>query len=342
MRGRIIVKDGSAKLGGLEKVAKELEKIERLIIVGCGTAYLAGLVGEYIIEEQVGLPVEVELASEFRYRQPVIDKKTAVLCLSQSGETADTLAALREAKQKGALVLGIVNTVGSTIARETDAGVYNHIGPEIGVASTKAFTSQLTILALLALFLGRQRKMSLAAGQQIVQELIKLPDLIKKILAQSGQIKKLARKYCKCDNFLVVGRKYNLPVAYEGALKIKEISYIHAEGYGAGEMKHGPIALIDKNFPVLGIALQNSVYEKNISNLQELKSRMAPLIALATQGDKEIKKIAKDIIWLPKTLEMLEPILAVVPLQLFAYWCAVLRGCDVDKPRNLAKSVTVE
>ncbi|KKS26512.1 MAG: Isomerizing Glutamine-fructose-6-phosphate aminotransferase [Parcubacteria group bacterium GW2011_GWA2_42_11] len=342
MRGRIVARDGAAKLGGLEKVAEDLKKIERLIIVGCGTAYLAGLVGEYMLEEQAGLPVEVELASEFRYRQPVIDKKTAVLCLSQSGETADTLAALREAKQKGALVLGIVNTVGSTIARETDAGVYNHIGPEIGVASTKAFTSQLTILALLTLFLGRQRKMSLVAGQQIAQELIKLPELIKKILAQSGQIKKLAKKYCQYDNFLVVGRKYNLPVACEGALKIKEISYIHAEGYGAGEMKHGPIALIDKNFPVLGIALKNSVYEKNISNLQELKSRSAPLIALATQGDKGIKKIAKDIIWLPKTLEMLEPILAVVPLQLFAYWCAVLRGCDVDKPRNLAKSVTVE
>jgi glucosamine--fructose-6-phosphate aminotransferase (isomerizing) len=352
--GRLIEKEGLAKLGGLESIADKLREIERLIIVACGTAYLAGLVGEYMLEEYAGVPTEVEFGSEFRYRKPILDKKTALLCISQSGETADTLAALREAKRKGILTLGIVNVVGSTISRETEAGVYNHIGPEIGVASTKAFTSQLVILALLTLFLGRQRQMSLVMGQRIAKEIKHLPDLVEKILKQAPLVKKLAKKYYQSKNFLFLGRKYNYPIALEGALKLKEISYIHAEGYGAGEMKHGPIALIDKNFPTFGIVASDSVYEKMISNLEEIKARQGPILAIATEprnstklslrgeGNKEIKKITNDIIYIPKTLEMLTPILSVVPCQLFAYYCAVLLGKDVDRPRNLAKSCTVE
>ncbi|MEK7195979.1 MAG: glutamine--fructose-6-phosphate transaminase (isomerizing) [Patescibacteria group bacterium] len=342
MAGRIIEDEGLAKLGGLEGREDKLRKIDRLVIVGCGTAYLAGLVGEYMLEEYAGIPVEVEYASEFRYRKPILDRKTALLCISQSGETADTLAALQEAKRKGILTLGIVNTVGSTIARETDAGVYNHIGPEIGVASTKAFTSQLTVLALLTLFLGRQRQMSLVMGQRIVRELKRLPGLIEKILEREQEIKEVALKYHKYENFLYVGRKYNFPVALEGSLKLKEISYIHSEGYGAGEMKHGPIALINENFPTLGIALSDSVYEKMLSNLEEVKARSGPVLVVATEGNKDIKKMFQDVIYIPKTLEMLSPILSVIPLQIFAYYCSVLRGIDPDKPRNLAKSVTVE
>jgi len=286
--------------------------------------------------------VEVEYASEFRYRKPIIDKRTAVIAISQSGETADTLAAIREAKNKGALTLGIVNTVGSTIARETDAGVYNHAGPEIGVASTKAFTSQLSILVLLALMLGRQREMSLVTGQRIAKELKRIPKLIAKILEQDKEIKKIAKKYAKYRDFLYLGRKYNFPIAAEGALKIKEISYVHAEGYATGEMKHGPIALIDKDFPSVFIAPRDSVYEKTISGMQEIKARGGKIIAIATEGDTEIKKSADDVIYIPKTLEMLTPLLSVVPLQLLAYFVGVAKGLDVDKPRNLAKSVTVE
>lgn len=340
--GRLIEKEGLAKLGGLEEIEDKLREIERLIIVACGTAYLAGLTGEYMLEEYAGIPVEVELASEFRYRKPILNKKTALLCISQSGETADTLAALREAKRKGILTLGIVNVVSSTISRETDAGVYNHIGPEIGVASTKAFTSQLIILALLTLFLGRQRQMSLVMGQRIAKEIKRLPNLMEKILKQAPPVKKLAKKYYQSKNFLFLGRKYNYPIALEGALKLKEISYIHAEGYGAGEMKHGPIALIDKNFPTFGLAPSDSVYEKMVSNLEEIKARSGPVLVLATEGSKEIKKLTNEIIYIPKTLEMLTPILSIVPLQLFAYYCADLKGYNVDKPRNLAKSVTVE
>lgn len=342
MAGRVIEGEGLAKLGGLEGVQDKLREIDRLVIVGCGTAYLAGLVGEYMLEEYAGLPVEVEYASEFRYRKPILDKKTAFLCISQSGETADTLAALEEAKRKGILTLGIVNTVGSTIARETDAGTYNHIGPEIGVASTKAFTSQLTILALLTLFLGRQRQMSLVMGQRITKELKRLPELIERILEREQEIKKIAKKYYKYEDFLYVGRKYNFPIALEGSLKLKEISYIHSEGYGAGEMKHGPIALINENFPTLGIALSDSVYEKMLSNLEEIKARRGPVLVVATDGNEEIRKMFQDVIYIPKTLEMLSPILSVIPLQIFAYHCSVLRGIDPDKPRNLAKSVTVE
>jgi glucosamine--fructose-6-phosphate aminotransferase (isomerizing) len=342
IRGRVLVEDGMVKLGGLQNVVEKLRKIEKIIIVSCGTSYHAGLIGEYMLEEYAGIPVEVEYASEFRYRKPIINKKTAVIAISQSGETADTLAAIREAKNKGALTLGIVNTVGSTIARETDAGIYNHAGPEIGVASTKAFTSQLSILVLLTLMLGRQREMSLVTGQRIAKELKRIPKLIAKILEQDKEIKKIAKKYSQYQDFLYLGRKYNFPIAAEGALKIKEISYVHAEGYATGEMKHGPIALIDKDFPSLFIATKDSVYEKTISGMQEIKARGGRIIAIATEGDTEIKKIADDVIYIPKTLEMLTPLLSVVPLQLFAYFVGVSKGLDVDKPRNLAKSVTVE
>jgi glucosamine--fructose-6-phosphate aminotransferase (isomerizing) len=295
-----------------------------------------------MLEEYAGIPVEVEYASEFRYRKPLLDRKTVVLAISQSGETADTLAAIREAQNKGAMTLGIVNTVGSTIARETDAGVYNHAGPEIGVASTKAFTSQLSILALLALFLGRQRDMSLVMGKRIAAEINKIPRLIENILKQSKEIKEIARKYAKYQDLLYLGRKYNFPIALEGALKIKEISYVHAEGYPSGEMKHGTIALIDKNFPSIFICPKDSVYEKNLSGIQEIKARGGKIIAIATEGDSSIKKMVDDVIYIPKTLEMLTPLLSVVPLQLLAYYVGIKKGLDVDKPRNLAKSVTVE
>ena len=342
LRGRLLPEEGTAKLGGLNAVKEKLREIERIIIIACGTAYYAGLVGEYMIEEYAGIPVEVEYASEFRYRKPIIDKKTAILAISQSGETADTLAAIREGKRKGAVTLGIVNVVGSTIARETDAGIYNHAGPEIGVASTKAFTSQVTLLAALTLFLGRQRQMSLVMGQRIVKELIKLPDLVSETLKLDHEIKNIAREYKDYPNFLFLGRKYNYPLALEGALKLKEISYIHAEGYPAGEMKHGPIALIDPGFPCLCIVPTDSVYEKNISNIQELKARQSRIIAIATNGNNDLSKMVDDVIYIPKTLELLTPLLTAVPLQLFAYYVAVFRECDVDKPRNLAKSVTVE
>ena len=286
--------------------------------------------------------MKVEFASEFRYRKPILDSKTAVLAISQSGETADTLAAVREARNKGALTLGIINAVGSTIARETDAGVYNHAGPEIGVASTKAFTSQLSILVLITILLGRQRGMSLTMGKRIASELLKIPKLIEKALGESKEIKRIARKYAKYSDFLFLGRKYNAPIAFEGALKLKEISYIHAEGYPSGEMKHGPIAMIDKDFPSLFIVPKDSVYEKNFSGMEEIKARGGKIVAIATMGDREVKKIADDVIYIPKTLEMLTPLLSVIPLQLFAYYIGVSKGYDVDKPRNLAKSVTVE
>jgi len=338
-RGRMILKDGMAKLGGLEPVIDKIKNIDRIIIVGMGTAFLAGKVGEYMIEEYAGIPVEVENASEFRYKKPVINKNDAVLAISQSGETADTLFAVKEAKRKGVLTLGIVNVVGSSIAREVEAGIYNHAGPEIAVASTKAFISQLTILALMTVFLGRQRNMSLVTGRRILEELEKLPELCKKILEKKEDIKDLSEKYFDFKNFLYLGRKYNYPVACEGALKLKEISYIHAEGMPAGEIKHGPIAMIDKDFPSFIIALKDSVYEKNVSNIEEIKARHGRVIALATEGDD---LLADDVLFVPKTLEMLSPILSVIPFQLFAYYIAVKKGLDVDKPRNLAKSVTVE
>jgi len=342
IRGRLIVKDGLAKLGGLESVEDKVKRLNRMIISACGTAYLAGLTGEYILEEYGGISVEVEYASEFRYKKQKFDAKTALLSVSQSGETADTLGALKEAKRKGVLSLGLVNVVGSSIARETDAGVYNHAGPEIGVASTKAFVSQLAVLSLLTLFIGRQRDMSLVMGRRVASELQTLPEKMRTVLKEAPNIKKIARKYRNYDHFLYLGRKYNYPVALEGALKLKEVSYIHAEGYGAGEMKHGPIAMIDKNFPTMVIAPSDSMYEKVASNIQEIKARSGKVIAIATEGNKEISKIADDVIYIPKTLEMLTPMLSVMPLHLFAYYVGVLRGYDVDKPRNLAKSVTVE
>jgi glucosamine--fructose-6-phosphate aminotransferase (isomerizing) len=342
IRGRIILDEGTTKLGGLDRVEEKLREINRLILVACGTASFAARVGEYMLEEYAGTPTKVDIASEFRYRKPVLDKNTAAIFVSQSGETADTLAALREMKKKGILTLGITNVVGSSQARETDAGIYIRSGPEIAVASTKSFSGQLAVLALLTVYLGRQREMSLVMGRRIITELIKLPDLAKEILKLAPQIQKLAEKYKDFRNFFFIGRKYNNPIALEGALKLKEISYLHAEGMAGGELKHGSLALIDENFPTIAICPSDSVYEKIISNIEEIKARGGPVIAIATEGNKEIKNIVDDIIYIPKTLEMLTPILTVVPLQLFAYYMGVLRGCDVDKPRNLAKSVTVE
>ncbi|MFH1978897.1 MAG: glutamine--fructose-6-phosphate transaminase (isomerizing) [Patescibacteria group bacterium] len=344
LRGRLLEEEGRVKLGGLEDIEDKLKNVKRIVITACGTAYYAGLAGKYILENIAKIPVEVDLASEFRYRSPVLEKDTAVLALSQSGETADTLAALDLAKKNGNLTLGIVNAVGSTVSRVTDAGVYNHIGPEIGVASTKAFTSQVAILTLFALSLGRQRNLKKAEAQGIIKALHLLPSQIKKILEQTDYIKSLAEKYNKYDNFLFLGRNYDYPTALEGALKLKEISYIHSEGYAAGEMKHGTIALIDKNFPTMAIVGNpiSHIYPKMVSNLEEIKARSGPIVVVAIEGDKQIENIADDVIYIPKTHEALNPILAVVPLQLFAYYMAVLRGLDPDKPRNLAKSVTVE
>ncbi len=343
-RGRTIPSEGLAKLGGLEVLDQnKLRKIEKIIIVACGTANYAGMVGEYMLEEYAGIPVEVELGSEFRYRKPIIDSKTAVIAISQSGETADTMASLMEAKRKGALVLGIVNTVGSTIARETDAGVYNHAGPEIAVASTKAFISQVIVLALFTVYFGRMKEMSLVMGKRITEEIKKLPLLIEEVLKNDALAKNLAEKYSNHKDFLFLGRKYNYPIANEGALKLKEVApSVHAEGYAGGEMKHGPIAMIDENFPCVFIIPSDSVYEKMCSNMEEVKARNGKIIAIATKGNEEIKNIADDVIYVPKTLEMLTPILTAIPLYLFAAYMGIKLGCDIDKPRNLAKSVTVE
>ncbi len=342
LRGRTIPAEGRVRLGGLTDVMDQLKSTKRILISACGTAYLAGRVGEYMLEEYAGIPVEVDLASEFRYRKPVFREGDLFLAISQSGETADTLAAIQEAKEKGVPAFGIVNVVGSTVARTTDAGVYQHIGPEIGVASTKAFASQVAILALWTVLLGRQRDMSVVTGKRILTELNRIPDLMRRVVAQNNSVKALAEKYKHCNNFFFLGRKYNLPVASEGALKLKEVSYVHAEGYGAGELKHGPIAMIDEKLPSVVIAPQDSVYEKMLSNIEEIRARKGPVIAIATEGDKKIAELADDVVYVPKTLEMLTPLLAVVPLQMFAYHFGVGKGYDVDKPRNLAKSVTVE
>jgi len=342
LRGRMDFEGATAKFGGLNMTAAELRGIDRIIIAASGTSWHAALVGEYLIEELAQLPVEVEFAHEFCYRNCPLEKNTVLLVLSQSGETADTLAALREAKRRGHRALAIVNVVGSTIARESDGGIYMHAGPEIGVASTKAFVSTLTILSLLAVHLGRMRMLSARRATEILRALEALPKQIEKILAQGDVFKKLAKKYAKADDFFFLGRGYTFPIALEGALKLKEISYIHAEGYSAAEMKHGPIALIDAKTPTVFLVPQDAMYDKTMANLAMIRARKGPVIALATEGDKEIKKVADDVIYLPKTLEALNPILASVPLQLFAYHIAVARGCDVDKPRNLAKSVTVQ
>jgi len=343
MRGRVLIEDGDAKLGGLSDVMDKILNAKRFIIAACGTSWHAGLVGKYMIEQFARVPVVVEYASEFRYRDPVIYPDDVAWFISQSGETADTLAALRLVKSKGATALGIVNVVGSTIARESDAGVYIHAGPEIGVASTKAFTSQLVVLALITLLIGRRNgNISLEQGREIAQELVKLPEKVKEILKLNDFIEEIAQRLKEHRNFLYLGRGYNYPVALEGALKLKEISYIHAEGYPAAEMKHGPIALIDENMPVVFIAPKDSIYEKVLSNIEEVKARRGKVISIITERDDKILRVSDFVIQIPQTIEMLMPILTVIPLQLLAYHIAVKRGCDVDQPRNLAKSVTVE
>lgn len=342
IRGRLLVDEGNVKLGGLTSVRDTLLKARRIIFTACGTSWHSALVGEYLIEQLAHIPVEVEYASEFRYRNPIVGSGDVVVGISQSGETADTLAALREAKLKGATTLGLVNVVGSTIARETDAGVYLHAGPEIGVASTKAFTSQLAVLSLLALFLGRHRSMGATDGKSFALELASIPEKIRSILENAETIRSIATEYSSASNFLYLGRGYNFPVALEGALKLKEISYIHAEGYPAAEMKHGPIALIDENMPVVFIATKDEIYEKVVSNIEEVRARGGKVIAIATEGDTTMASRASHVIYIPSTLAPLTPVLASIPLQLLAYYIAVQRGCDVDKPRNLAKSVTVE
>ncbi len=341
-RGRLLADEGNARLGGLRSVAEDLRNAKRIILTACGTSWHAALVGEYLIEEMAQIPVEVEYASEFRYRNPVIFPGDIVFAISQSGETADTFAAIREAKQKGAKALGIVNVVGSSISRETDAGIYIHAGPEIGVASTKAFTSQIMALTLIALYLGRMRNLSFAEGKRITNALLELPGKVKQVLDNLGEIQKIAKLYKKARNFLYLGRGYNFPVALEGALKLKEISYIHAEGYPAAEMKHGPIALIDENMPVVFIATRDEIYDKVLSNIEEVKARKGNVIAIATEGDEELAEIVDHVIYIPDTLRILTPVLATVPLQLLAYYMAVELECNVDQPRNLAKSVTVE
>jgi glucosamine--fructose-6-phosphate aminotransferase (isomerizing) len=342
MRGRLSDADASAHFGGLNLDTQQLRRAERIILTACGTSYHAALVGEYLIEELTRIPVEVEYASEFRYRNPPIDRNTIVIAITQSGETADTLAALRESKRKGHPTLAICNVVGSTIAREADGGVYLHAGPEIGVASTKAFTSQVAVLTMLALYLGRMRHLSSIQGTQMVKELRALPDAVRATLGCHDAVKQIAQRYFRVNNALYLGRQYLYPVALEGALKLKEISYIHAEGYPAAEMKHGPIALVESDTPSIFLVPRGSVFEKVMSNLEEIKARGGPVIAVTTEGDEEATARADDVIYVPDVPEYLQPIVAVVPLQLLAYHIAVLRGCDVDKPRNLAKSVTVE
>jgi glutamine---fructose-6-phosphate transaminase (isomerizing) len=341
-RGRLIESEGVSKLGGLEPVLERLKSVRKLIIVSCGTSYYAGLCGRYIFESLCDLSVEVEVASEFRYRKLKINGDTAVLALSQSGETADTIAAIREAKRKGALILGVVNVVGSAIAQITDAGVYNHAGPEFGVASTKIYTSQLVVLTLMALLIGRYQGLSFTEGSAVIQGIKRLPRQVKKILTDIEHIKQIAQEYARYEDFLFIGRQLNFPTAMEGALKLKEISYIHAEGYPAGEMKHGPISLIDEDFPTVAVVSQDSTYDKMLSNIQEIKARKGRVLAVASEGSSRISEVCDDVIRVPETLPILQPILNIVPLQLFAYFVARSRGCDIDKPRNLAKSVTVE
>ena len=341
-RGRLIEDEGLAKLGGLAENMEDLQQMERLVFLGCGTSWHAGLIGEYMIEELARIPVEVEYASEFRYRNPVLSPRTVAWAISQSGETVDTLEALREGQRKGARALGIVNVVGSTIARESEGGVYIHAGPEIGVASTKAFTSQVTVLAILTLLLGRMRGMSSRLGKKMVQELQAIPAKAQKILEMDDQIREIAEVYAGVDNFLYLGRGINYPVALEGALKLKEISYVHAEGYPAAEMKHGPIALIDENMPVVFVSPLGGTNRKILGNMEEVKARGGKIIAVVNEDDVNASALADHTIRIPETVDFLSPLLTVIPLQLLAYHIAVLRGCNVDQPRNLAKSVTVE
>jgi len=344
LRGRLMENDGTAKLGGLENVVNKIVNARRIIFVACGTSLHAGLIGEYMLEQYAQIPVEVEYASEFRYRNPIVYKDDVVFVISQSGETADTAAAMKEAQERGATVLGICNVVGSTIARATEAGVFIHAGPEIGVASTKAFTSQLVVLALITLMVGRKRKtITREEGKRIVQELKTLPEKVTGIFESiDNQIRYIAAEFSDCVNFLYIGRGYNFPVALEGALKLKEISYIHAEGYPAAEMKHGPIALIDHNMPVVVVAPKDSTYGKVLSNIQEVRVRQGRIIAVANHDDELIASFAEHVICIPQSLDLLMPVLSIIPLQLLSYYMAVNRGCNVDQPRNLAKSVTVE
>jgi glucosamine--fructose-6-phosphate aminotransferase (isomerizing) len=341
-RGRIDDRDGKVVLGGVSAFAKELTKAKKIVLLGQGTALHAAMIGEYLLEDLVKVPAVAEYASEFRYRNPIIEENTVAVAVSQSGETADTLAALEEAKDRGALSLGVINVVGSTISRQTDAGVYLRVGPEIGVASTKAFTGQVAVLTLLSLYLARRRYMSADQCAEMLQQIETIPAKMERILEQDQKIRKVTEKYCARENWLFLGRGYNYPTALEGALKLKEISYIHAEGMPAAEMKHGPIALINEGMPAVFIANRGRQYEKVMSNIQEVKSRGGHVIAVATEGDEQIRKYAEDVLYIPDIPEPLSPMLAVVPLQLMAYHAAVLRGHDVDKPRNLAKSVTVE
>ncbi len=342
-RGRISIENNTVTLGGMQDFVEKFEQAQRIIIVACGTSWHAGLVGEYLLEDLARIPVEVEYASEFRYRNPVIFENDIVIAISQSGETADTLAAIKLAKEKGAMIYGICNVVGSSISRETHTGSYTHAGPEIGVASTKAFTAQLTVLSLLALAMAKQRNtLSEEKYAQLLKDLNRMPELISEVLKCEKQVIEISKKYQNAENFLYLGRGYNFPVALEGALKLKEISYIHAEGYPAAEMKHGPIALIDENMPVVVVGTNKSAYEKIISNVQEVKARKGQIIAITNEGDDELDNIADHVIKVPNCSEQFSPMVATIPLQLLAYHIALLRGCNVDQPRNLAKSVTVE
>jgi glutamine---fructose-6-phosphate transaminase (isomerizing) len=342
LRGRIDHEEAMPKFGGLNMTPAELRAVDRIVIAACGTSWHAGIVGEYLFEEFAQIPTEVEYGSEFRYRNAPLDKHTLVLTITQSGETADTLASLREARRRGHRVLSVCNVVGSTIARESDGGIYLHAGPEIGVASTKAFTSQVSVLTLLALLMGRIRTLSHTRATAVLKALEGVPAQLEEILKHNDAIKRIAQKYAKAEDFLFLGRGYCYPVALEGALKLKEISYIHAEGYPAAEMKHGPIALIDEKTPSVFLCPRDSLYDKTFSNIEEIKARKGPVIAIATEGDDQIARKADDVIYLPPVMEPIFPLLATIPLQLLAYHIAVARGCDVDKPRNLAKSVTVE
>ena len=343
MLGRLAPLSGLITMGGIEEFEDKFLNADRIIFVACGTSWHSALVGEYMIEDLARIPVEVEYASEFRYRNPIITEKDIVIAISQSGETADTLAALEIAKQKGATIYGICNVVGSSIARATDAGSYTHAGPEIGVASTKAFTSQITVLALMALTLAKKKgSINKTRLHALATELNSVPELVEKVLKTNDQVKYIAELFKDSHNFLYLGRGYNFPVALEGALKLKEISYIHAEGYPAAEMKHGPIALIDENMPVVAIATRKGNYQKVVSNIQEVKARNGIIIAIVTEGDETVREIADYVIEIPEIDEALDPLLSVIPLQLLSYHIAVMRGCNVDQPRNLAKSVTVE
>ncbi len=342
LRGRLEMDAGTAKMGGLNMSQEQMREIKRVMIIAEGTARHTGLIGKYAFERLANLPTEVDFSSEFRYRDPVVNKSTLVFVISQSGETADTLMAAREAKRKGAVVRGIVNVVGSTIARETGAGTYIHAGPELAVASTKAYTNMVAVLLLYALQFGRLKHTSLATGQRILQSLLEIPEKMNEILKRNNEIKEIAEKYQKYVNILFMGRGVNYPVALEGALKLKEISYIHCEGFAGGEMKHGPLALVSKDVPVVAILTKNQLYEKMKSSIQEVRARGARTFIIASEGDEEAKEVADEIIYVPKTMELLEPLLNTIPLQLFAYHVAVALGRDVDRPRNLAKSVTVE